>query len=472
MTRNQGINGAAILHAVTKDKRLHIAQNIHCSLDQIFHCFSTDGIFEYEPLLDEYGPLKLLYVIRFVEIIDSKTRMHPEHKIVHYSGPGKRKLTNAVYLLGAYMVLKHGDSAEMVSKCFHWLDDSLIEPYRGTRFSESNSDDVISLLDCWSALERVKNLAWLDLPSHAGGQWGLIDPDEYEHYSNPLNADLHQIIPGKLIALRAPMDLHGLDYFDDKGHRHFSPSYFAPIFLQLGVSSVMSLNEPAYFADEFESRGLRHHVLAFGPWAVPSTTAVDAFFRIADAAPGAVAVHSAGGYGRTGTLAALYLMRRHGFRAREAVAWLRVCRPGSVDGEQHAFLCRLEAVAAAITVDTGAISPRSTGPARSAGSQRGAGPPLSASSHLGAGRQLPSPSESPLPITSTQLVRGFCRVRPVTATPPPSPATAVAPSLAPPEAAAEAESFVRRERALRCAPQSWLGNCLPRFWSARAGSRR
>jgi hypothetical protein len=36
-------------------------------------------------------------------------------------------------------------------------------------------------------------------------------------------------------------------------------------------------------------------------------------------------------------------MRRWGFRAREAMGWLRIMRPGSVIGEQQAYLCEVEA---------------------------------------------------------------------------------------------------------------------------------
>ncbi len=44
------------------------------------------------------------------------------------------------------------------------------------------------------------------------------------------------------------------------------------------------------------------------------------------------------GLGRTGTLIGAYLMKHYKFTAAEAIAWLRICRPGSVIGPQQNYL--------------------------------------------------------------------------------------------------------------------------------------
>jgi cell division cycle 14 len=44
------------------------------------------------------------------------------------------------------------------------------------------------------------------------------------------------------------------------------------------------------------------------------------------------------GLGRTGTLIGAYLMKNYRFTAAEVIAWLRICRPGSVIGPQQNYL--------------------------------------------------------------------------------------------------------------------------------------
>jgi cell division cycle 14 len=197
--------------------------------------------------------------------------------------------------------------------------------------------------------------------------WGEIDVDEYRHYDNPANGDLQEVVPGKFVALKGPVaSLDDRDYHDDaRGARSFSPAFYAEILYDMGVSTVVRLNEPRYAAEALTSRGFAHHSLEFPDCTCPPDAVVSAFLRIIDSAPGALAVHCHAGLGRTGTLIALYLMRSCGFSAREAMGWLRIMRPGSIIGEQQHYLCAVDTALQALR--------RRASDAAAESEQRGAG---------------------------------------------------------------------------------------------------
>lgn len=46
--------------------------------------------------------------------------------------------------------------------------------------------------------------------------------------------------------------------------------------------------------------------------------------------------------GRTGSLIGAYIVKHYRMTAREAISWLRICRPGSVIGHQQGWLERIE----------------------------------------------------------------------------------------------------------------------------------
>jgi len=307
--------------------------------------------------------MKLASVIEFITLLEKELASHSS-KIVYCVEEGARNLTNAVFLLGAYLILMLDLSTDHVLGRFGWLDEGAIEAFRDATFSEP--DFALTLEDCWRGLERGKAAGWIRRPSGpAPWLWGRIDMRAYSHWDDPLNGDLHMVVPGKLVALRGPRDLPCGDHADAGGQRHLSAGHCAGMLRELGVTDVVRLNEAEYARGGFVSRGIAHHDLAFDDCSAPPDTVVAAFFAIADAAEGAVAVHCQGGLGRTGTLAALYLMRSHGFGAREAMGWLRIMRPGSVIGEQQQHLCEVErraaqtqAVMAAVRVAQAGAVPR------------------------------------------------------------------------------------------------------------------
>ena len=69
---------------------------------------------------------------------------------------------------------------------------------------------------------------------------GVFDKKSYNHYGNPLNGDLHEIVPWRIIAFKGPKDLNRLSYTDgDRGLGH-SPQSLSPHCFTTWTSSQSS----------------------------------------------------------------------------------------------------------------------------------------------------------------------------------------------------------------------------------------
>ena len=227
------------------------------------------------------------------------------------------------------MMIEMGYTSNDVRDSFSTIEP-MLEMYRDAQ--STPADFRLEIIDCWRGVERANALGWIE----------EMDMEEYDHYNNPLEGDMHCIIPEKLIAFRGPVQLQGSQKYSDVGRvRCFSPAFYVEPFLDMGVSTVIRLNSLAYDPAPFQSAGIRCLHIDLGKDSLPEPAALLAFLDAVAAADGAVAVHCSEGLGRTGTLAAAHLMATHGFSAREAMGWLRVVRPGSVVGAQQHFLCRL-----------------------------------------------------------------------------------------------------------------------------------
>lgn len=288
--------------------------------------------------------MNIANVIRFIQMLETEIKEHCAQRIVYLVEKGRRAFTNGAFLLGTYLILKRDYDAEKVAQELDAENTDLYEPYRDATYSPAMFQ--LPLIDCWRAIERARTLGWLRNPDGTNANiWGKINLVDYSHYESPLNADLTEVVPGKFVAFKGPFDLgQGITHEDTHGYRKFGPEYYIRIFRRFKVSTVVRLNEPRYSKEVYDSAGFHHIDLEFEDCTTPPPWVVRAFLREADTSPGLLAVHCKAGLGRTGTLIALYMMRTHGFTAREAIAWLRVMRPGSVIGEQQEYLCRVEAL--------------------------------------------------------------------------------------------------------------------------------
>jgi cell division cycle 14 len=94
------------------------------------------------------------------------------------------------------------------------------------------------------------------------------------------------------------------------------------------VQAVVQCSTPSYDNRGFEEAGIAVVDLCCEDDSPPPVDVISKFIAIAERLPGAIAVHGGAGAGWSGTLAALYMMKHHGFSAREAAGWLQIVRPG------------------------------------------------------------------------------------------------------------------------------------------------
>eukprot|EP00291_Cryptomonas_curvata_P007201 CAMPEP_0172187140 /NCGR_PEP_ID=MMETSP1050-20130122/21177_1 /TAXON_ID=233186 /ORGANISM="Cryptomonas curvata, Strain CCAP979/52" /LENGTH=286 /DNA_ID=CAMNT_0012861439 /DNA_START=203 /DNA_END=1059 /DNA_ORIENTATION=- len=251
--------------------------------DSEVHCFAVNDL-KYSAFCDDFGPMSAASVLHFNDLVEKKLAMFPTRKVICCPESDVRNMTNAVFLLGSFLIMKLKKSPADTWQQFSALGADAIESYRDATFAAPSFR--LSLLDCWQGLARGIALGWMD----------KIDLDEYEHYDDPLNGDLHIIVPDRFVAFKGPKHFPGAqDYCDNGGFRDFRPSYYIDIFKELGVTDVVRLNEPEYDGEAFLAAGIEHHDLEFPDCTPPSDAVAGRFLRIVDGAKGLVAVHCKAG---------------------------------------------------------------------------------------------------------------------------------------------------------------------------------
>ncbi|XP_041847323.1 dual specificity protein phosphatase CDC14AB-like isoform X2 [Melanotaenia boesemani] len=290
------------------------------------HYFSTDEELVYESFYADFGPLNLAMLYRYCCKLNKKLKSFTtsRKKVVHYTSYDQKKRANAAVLIGAYAVIYLKRSPEDAYRTLISGNNTVYLPFRDAAVGECSFN--LTVLDCLQGIRKALQHGFLDFEHFSA--------EEYEHYERVENGDINWIVPGKVLAFSSP---HPRSKMENGFPLHAPEAYFE-YFHQNDVTAVVRLNRKLYESRQFEDAGFEHHDLFFLDGSTPSDLIVRRFLHVCESTEGAVAVHCKAGLGRTGTLIACYLMKHFRFTAAEAIAWIRICRPGSIIGPQQNFL--------------------------------------------------------------------------------------------------------------------------------------
>ena len=322
-----------------KDDRVQLASITSSSLESTF-CLSNLG--------------QLYWFTKFID--DAKAECSGS-KLVMCTGRDYEAFTACAFLLGGYLIVHENVSLDHLSAIFEPVS-GLFQVFQDCTQSISVCEGL-TVHDGWRAISRAKTNGWLNFQDEETDIDSCIDMQEYQHYDNQLNGFLHVIIPSRLIAFQCPSNLSDIaadnngQWLDSEGQRFFGPAFYADILGgDFGVQVVvrcdreddecdqddtsddeegeLATTSSGYDESAFALRGLAVERLAVPRDGVLPSSAllhdVDRFLTLARLAPGPVAIHGGAGLGLGcggELLVSSLLIKRYGFDARSAIAWVR-----------------------------------------------------------------------------------------------------------------------------------------------------
>jgi cell division cycle 14 len=314
------------------------------------HFFNIDSELVYWNFFLDFGPLNLGQFHRFCAKLNDKLRKFPI--VCFYSSTASAKRANAIFLICAWQLLYLERTPE---EAYSGFDMALLERVgsHGSQPPVSQSQGAVTtqplppfhdaspcactfdltVLDCLRGMHKARQFGFFD---HS-----TFDVEEYEHFEQVENGDLNWIIKDKILAFAGPSYQKNVS---PEGYCTLAPSDYIPYFQRKNVCLVIRLNKKMYHEEDFIKAGIRHMESFYPDGSCPPMKMLYKVLEAFESVPAdkGFAIHCKAGLGRTGTCIGAYMMKHYGFTAREAIGWMRICRPGCVIGPQQQFLQQIE----------------------------------------------------------------------------------------------------------------------------------
>lgn len=283
--------------------------------------FSSDYHESYYPLDKDFGPINIYYISKFCnflnDIINNDILKKNNRDIVYYiyETSDNIDLMNATLLSACYMLIynniKPGEIIFKISNLFNlhpcYYRDCV--SYFGGYYT--------SITTCLFALYHAININIYLIDT--------FDFSDYEYCTNFKFRDMN-IIANKFIAMCCPSNKNIENVKNE--------------LLSRNVNTVIRLNGDTYDKKIFTNNNIKVKDLYFEDYTCPSIDIIKKFLNIVSKIKNdeLIAIHCKAGLGRTGLLICIWLILKLNFKPSEAIAYIRIIRPGSIMGYQGFFL--------------------------------------------------------------------------------------------------------------------------------------
>jgi cell division cycle 14 len=315
---------------IVPDRLFHVALR-QCPVEtSTSHFFSIDNTLVYWNFFLDFGPLSLAQLYQFCKILNMKLQDPAlrSKKIYFYSSHNPHKRANAAALMACYAVIYLGRTPEEAYRPF-----AVASP-KFTPFHDASQYECtfkLTVMDCARAVYKAKRCELFNFDT--------FNLRECMYYEQVEHGDLNWILPN-MCAFAGPQETREAGLLD--GYSCLVPEDYVEYFKQRDVKVLMRLNKKYYNAERFEEHGIHVVDLYYRDGGVPTMELLQRFLSACEGATTSIGVHCKAGLGRTGTCMGAYMQKHYKFTAAEAIAWIRICRPGSIIGPQQHFLELIE----------------------------------------------------------------------------------------------------------------------------------